>query len=107
MQCGGFAMRWLKKDMWKAGIAVAALLLLLIFMVWIPVSAGAYEGVSGSTTPGTGMVQTTPTVDTTMTALSKEQLILQVKQLHNQISYQNNWLVNNSTALIAAIASVV
>ena len=39
----------------------------------------------------------------TVTALSKEQLTLQVKQLQNQ----NNWLVNNSTALIAAVAAVV
>ena len=97
-------MRWLKRERWKAGIGIAGMLLLLVFMVWIPVSAaGAYEVTPGLATPTTGTVQATPTVDVTVTALSKEQLTLQVKQLQNQ----NNWLSNNSTALIAAFATVI
>ena len=41
-------MHWLKRDIWKAGIAVAGLLIILVFMVWVPVSyVGAYEGTSG------------------------------------------------------------
>src|SRR5437660_5370461 len=52
-------MRWLKREMWKAGIAIVGMLLLLVLMVWVPVSAaGAYEGASGITTPVT--VQATP-----------------------------------------------
>jgi len=78
------------------GYRLVGLLLLLVLMVWVPMSAAAYEG-----TPGT--IQATPTVDLTVTALAKEQLTLQVKQLQDQ----NNWLVNNSTALIAAVATVI
>jgi uncharacterized protein YjbI with pentapeptide repeats len=100
-------MRYLKRGMWKAGIAIAGLLLFLVLMVWVPVSAGAYEGTSGLAGPGTVTVQTTPTEDATATALSREQLTLQVKELQNQLQNQNNWLVNNSTALIAAVATVV
>ena len=41
-------MRWLKKDIWKAGITYAGILLFLVLMVWVPVSAaGAYEEASG------------------------------------------------------------
>jgi len=43
----------------------------------------------------------------TVTALAKEQLNLQVQQLQNQLENQNNWLANNSTALIAAAATVI
>ncbi len=101
-------MRWLKRDIWKAGIALAGLLLLFVLMVWIPVSAaGAYEGTSGLATSVMARVQATPTVDLTVTALAKEQLALQVKQLQNQLEDQNNWFANNSTALIAAVATVV
>ena len=98
-------MHWRSKDIWKAGIALAGLLLLLlVLMVWVPISAaGAYEGASGLATPVTETVQEMPAVDATVTALSKEQLTLQVKQLQNQ----NNWLVNNSTALIAAFVTIV
>ncbi len=100
-------MRWLKRDRWKAGIAFVGVLLLLVFIVCVPVSAaGAYEGASRLATSAMGTVQATPTVDATVTALSKEQLTLQVKQLQSQQN-QNNWLVNNSTALIAAVAAVI
>ncbi len=64
-------------------------------------SAKAYEGKSVLAAPVT--VQTTPTMDPTMTALQKEQLTLQINQLQNQKS----WLENNSTALIAAVVTVV
>src|SRR2546421_630451 len=98
-------MRWLKRDIWKASIAVAGVLLLLVLMVWVPVSAaGAYEGALGLATPVTGSVQATPTVDPTMTALQKEQLTQQVRQLDNWWLY---WVYNGSTAFIAAFASVV
>ena len=41
-------MRWLKSDRWKAGIAMVGMLLLLVLLVWVPVSAaGVDEGASG------------------------------------------------------------
>lgn len=100
-------MRWLKSAMWKVGIALASLFFFLILMLWIPISAAAYEGTSGSPTPTPTTVQASPTPDTTMTALQKEQLTLQIKQLQNQLQNQNNWFANNSTALIAATATVI
>jgi len=84
------------------------MLLFLELMVCIPVSAAhAYDGRSGLATPLVGTAQGTPTVDLTVTALAKEQLMLQVKQLQNQLQDQNNWFANNSTALIAAVAAVI
>ena len=69
-------MRWLKRDTWKISIGFAGLLLLLVLLVWVPVSAAsAYERASRLATSGTGMVQATPTVDPTiMAAIAKEQL---------------------------------
>ena len=98
-------MRWRKRERWKAGITLAGMLLLLVLMVWVKVeAAGAYEGTSGLATPVTETVQVTPTVDPTMTALQKEQLTQQVRQLDNWWLY---WLYNGSTALIAAITAIV
>src|SRR5690348_4827164 len=97
-------MRWLKRDICKVGISVAGLLLLLVFMLWWPVSAGAFEGAPGTAIPITKTVQATPSVDPTMTALQKEQLTQQVRQLDNWWLY---WLYNGSAALIAAITAIV
>ncbi|HZU02195.1 MAG TPA: pentapeptide repeat-containing protein [Ktedonobacteraceae bacterium] len=78
-------MRWLKRERWKAGIALVGMLLLLVLIVWVPVpSAGAYEGASGLATPGTATAQATPTEDATVTALNKEKLAQEVQQLKNQ-----------------------
>ena len=45
-------MYWLKREMWKAGLAIAGILLALVLMVWLPVTAvGAYEGLSRLATP--------------------------------------------------------
>jgi uncharacterized protein YjbI with pentapeptide repeats len=98
-------MCWLKRGRWKVSIALAGLLLFMLLMVWVPVSAGAHTGTPRLGTPE--IVQSTPTVDLTVTAFAKEQLMLQVKQLQNQLQNQNNWFANNSTALIAATATVI
>ncbi len=101
-------MRWLKRDRWKVGMVIAGLLLLLVLMVWVPVSAaGAYEGTLGLAKAGS--VQAIPTADVTatMTALNEEKLGQEIQQLKEQNGNQNNWLANNSTALIAAVATVV
>ncbi len=68
-------MRWFNRDIWKAGIVIVGMLLLLVFVVWLPVSAvDAHERVSGLTVPGTGTVQAAPTEDATVTTLTKEKL---------------------------------
>ncbi len=60
-------MRWLKSDIWKAGIAIAGLLLLLLVMIWIPVSAaGAHEGALGPAGPAAVIVQVTTTANSTI-----------------------------------------
>ena len=74
-------------------------------MVWVPMLANAHEGTLGLAIAGP--VQATPTVDLTVTALAKEQLTLQVRQLQHQPQNQNNWFADNSTALIAAVATVI
>jgi ABC-type glycerol-3-phosphate transport system permease component len=88
-------MRWLKRERWKAGIALAGMLLLLLPMVWVPVSAaGADEGASGLATPGT--VQATPTVDATVTALNKEKL-----------QHENDWWWNYGAMILTSIISTL
>ncbi len=86
-------MCWLKRDRWKAGIAIVGVLILLVLMVWIPVSAArTYERTSGLATPTTGTVQATPTVDVTVTALNKEKLKGDVAQQQHTLG---NWFWNN------------
>lgn len=87
------------------GIALVAVLLFLVLIVWVPMAADAHTATPGIATLGT--VQPTPIVDLTVTTLAKEQLALQVKQLQNQLQDRDNWFANNSTALIAAIATVI
>ena len=104
-------MRRFKRDMWKAGIALAGMLLLLVLMMWLSVpAAGAQEGALGSATPGTVTVQATPTVDATVTALNKEKLLQEVDQLKNQ----NYWawttigpILVGFTGLLAALYSFI
>lgn len=98
-------MFWRKCDLGRAGAIVAGVLLLLVLIAWVPLSTNAYEGTSGLAVTPTATA--TPAVDLTVTALAKEQLELQVKQLQNQLQDQNNWFENNSTALIAAAATVI
>jgi len=76
-------MRWLKRDIWKAGIVIVGMLLLLTLMEWVPLSAaGAYEGASELAKPITELA--TPTEDATVTALNKEKLAQEIEQLKNQ-----------------------
>jgi hypothetical protein len=102
-------MRWLKRDIWKAGIAITGMLLLLMLITWVPVSAASmYEGTSGSSTPGTATMQATPTEDATVTALNKEKLAQEVQQLKDQ----NNpdlfgWLRTNASILLSTLVVVV
>ena len=77
-------MHWLKKALSRRDVVLTGMFLLLVLFWWIPVSAEACEVVSGLATPGTIMMQATPTVDATATALSKEKLAQEVQQLKQQ-----------------------
>ena len=97
-------MHWFKRDMWKAGVAIAGMMLLSVFMMWLSVpAAGAQEGASGSATPGTVMVQATPTVDATVTALNKEKLLQEVDQLKNQ----NYWAWTTIGPILVGFAGLL
>ena len=102
-------MRWLKRDIWKAGIAVAGMLLLLVLMVWTTVSAaGAHEIASGLAEPVTVTVQATPTEDATVTALNKEKLVQEVQQLKNQNEPDLlGWLRTNASILLSTLVVVI
>ncbi len=100
-------MRWLKRNPWKTGIALAGLLLLLIFMVWIPVSAaGVYERASGFA--GSVTVQATPTEDATVAALNKEKLVQEVQQLKEQNEPDPlGWLRTNLSVFLSTLVVVI
>ena len=99
-------MRWLKRDMWKASIVTAGLLLLLVFMAWVPVSAAdTHERASGLVAPV--KVQATPTIDATVTELNKEKLAQEVQQLKNQNEPDPlGWLRTNAAILFSTLAVV-
>src|SRR5947209_14569195 len=97
-------MRWIKRDRWKAGITITGMLLLLVLVVWVPVSAaGAYEGMSGLATPVTGTEQATPTEDATVTALNKEKLVQEVEQLKEQ----NHWAWTTVGPILVGFAGLL
>jgi uncharacterized protein YjbI with pentapeptide repeats len=105
----GLLMRWLKKDLWKAGIAIVGMLLFLLLTVGVPVSAaGADEGASGLATPVTETVQATPTEDATVTALNKEKLAQEVQQLKNQNTPDPfGWLRTNASIFLSTLVVVI
>ena len=101
-------MRWLKRNLWRTGIAIAGmLLLLLMLMAWISVvAAGAHEGASGSIRSVTALA--TPTEDATVTTLSKEKLAQEVQQLKNQNgSDPLGWLRTNTSILLSTLVVVI
>ncbi len=100
-------MHWLKRDMRKVGIVLAGLLLLLVLMVWVPVSVSAYEGTSGFATPTIGTVQAAPTVDLTVTALAKEQLAQEVNQLQHQNERSLSGLFWNNAATVFSTVAII
>ena len=67
-------MHWHMRGLRKISITITILSMLLILMVWMPMSAAsAYEGTSGQAQPVT--VQATPTVNPTIAAeTANEQL---------------------------------
>jgi uncharacterized protein YjbI with pentapeptide repeats len=102
-------MCWLKRGIWKVGIAIAGMLLLLVLMVWILASAvSAQEIAPGPATPGTETVQVTPTEDATVTALNQEKLAQEVQQLKNQNEPDLfGWLRTNAAILFSTLVVVL
>ncbi len=95
-------MCWLKRDIWKAGIAIAGLLL-LVLVVWVPAEAfGAQKIVPRIATTVT--VQAAPTVDATVTALNKAQLTQQVEQQQHTFW---NWLWSNAATILSSFLSIL
>lgn len=101
-------MRWFKHVKWKLATALIGLLFFLVFMIWIPLSASAYRSVLGAAALGPLSAKPAVDVTSTMTALQKEQLILQNKQLQ-----QNNdrgfgaWLWSNAAAIVSSLLSTL
>ncbi len=92
----------------KAGIALAGMLLLLVFMVWVPVSAAnAHEVTSGLATPGTVTVQATLTEDATVATLNKEKLAQEVQQLKGQNEFSWSFLLRTNAAILLSTLVVV
>jgi hypothetical protein len=100
-------MCWLKRDIWKAGIALAGMLLFLVLMVGIPVSAvGAQKEASALGEPGTVMAQATSTEDAAVTELNKEKLAQEVQQLKNQNEPTFfDWLRSNVSILLLGLGA--
>jgi hypothetical protein len=97
-------MHWLKKGPWKVGIALAGMALLLVLMIWVPMSAaGASEGASELATPATGTVQATPTEDATVTALTKEKLKLDADKDRSDLF----WAWTASGTIVVGLAATI
>jgi len=102
-------MRWRKRDLWKAGITIACMLLLLLFTQWVPLSAAsAYPGASRAVTPRTVMVQATLTEDAMVMAHFNEMLEQEIQQLkaQNEPDFLG-WLQANASILLSTLAVVI
>ena len=98
-------MRWLKRDMRKAGIAIAGMLLLLVLMVWVPVSvAGAHEMTSGLTAPITVTVQASPTANPTIAAQTAQEQLTKL-QRDNDRSFQA-WFWSSGATFLSTLVLV-
>jgi uncharacterized protein YjbI with pentapeptide repeats len=96
------AMHRRERDLWKIGIVITGVLLLVVFLGWTPVlAADTHEEILGLATLGTVTVQPTPTEDATVTALNKEQLNQAVAQ---QQHTWENWLWNFGATVLSTLA---
>jgi uncharacterized protein YjbI with pentapeptide repeats len=102
-------MHWRNGEIGKAGIIIVGMLLLLLLMVWVPVSeVGAYDRASELASPGTVTVQATPTEDATVAALNKEKLAQEVQQLKSQNAPDLlGWLRTNAAILLSTLVVVI
>lgn len=101
-------MRWPTWNLRKAGIVVLGMLL-FVLIAFVPLStAVAHEKMSVVATSTPATLQSTPTVDATMTALQKEQLTQEIQQLKDQ----NNpdllgWLRTNAAIILSTLVVVI
>jgi uncharacterized protein YjbI with pentapeptide repeats len=104
-------MSWRKQDLWIAGTVLVGMLLLLVLMVWLPISSVAAQQQGASATPVTGVtitVQATPSEDATVTALNKEKLAQEVQQLKEQNAPDFfGWLRTNAAILLSTLVVVI
>jgi uncharacterized protein YjbI with pentapeptide repeats len=97
-------MLWSWKVLWKIGIAITSILLLML-IVWVPVSAAyAHERTWDQAISETTTVQATPTTDATVTALNKEQLTQEVAQ---QQHTWDNWFWSNAATILSSFLSTL
>ncbi len=102
-------MIWPKRRKVQTAIIITGTLFLLVLMLRAPVlAADIHKTSSGLEAPGIATAQATPTADATITALSKEQLTQQIKQLQLQNDRSvAAWLWNSIATLGSVIAAVV
>ncbi len=100
-------MHWQKCDVWKIGI-ILGMLLFFVLITGISGSAVlAHPLASRQAHPRTAAVQVTPTEDATVTALNKEKLAQEVKQLKNQNEQDFlGWLLSNISILLSTLLVV-
>jgi hypothetical protein len=89
------AMRWLKRNLWKVGIAIAGILLLLTFLMMVIALAGGRQSTLPSQASGTAAIQVTPTVDAT--AVVQDQLKQQDEKLQRENSFP--WTILNTSSV--------
>jgi Pentapeptide repeats (8 copies) len=89
--------RWRKRDIGKAGIAITGLLLLLMLMMWVPVASASTSARTAGLARA-GSVQAAPTVDVTatMTALNEEKL-----------QHENDWWWSYGALILASVISAL
>jgi len=87
----------LKRDLWKTGIVIAGVSLLLVLTAWVTVSAAGSEvRTSGFGSPGTVSVQATPSIDATVTALNMEKL-----------QHENDWWWTYGATILTSLISTL
>ena len=95
---------------WIASIIVMSSMFSFLLIVWVPtVFAMAHEhrAIPIDSSPTAG-VQGTPTVDPTLTALNKEQLAQQIKQLQFQNEHDfGAWVWNSGATVITTLITVI
>ncbi len=94
-----------KRRLWKTIIAITGIFFLLLFQIGFPASKANAQGkVLTVATPEIVTVQATPTVDETVTALNKEQL---VQQVTDQQHTWGNWIWSNAVTILSSLFSTL
>ncbi|GHO85599.1 pentapeptide repeat-containing protein [Dictyobacter formicarum] len=102
-------MHWYKSKQWRISTIIIGVWLLLIFIVCTQGSpVHAQDKKSSFIELGTATVQATPTEDPTVTALNKEKLAQEVKQLENQNEPDSlSWVRTNASIFLSTFVVVI